>query len=83
MGKFEIEFSKKAARHYTGLPQDYKTLIDSALKRLERGRHDHLQPIKGQPDVFRLRVGKYRILFKKFKKTIIIARIGTRGDIYK
>ncbi len=83
MGRFEIEFSKKAARQYTRLPQDYKTLINSALKRLAQGQHDHLQPIKGETDVFRLRVGKYRILFKKFEKTIVIAKIGTRGDIYK
>jgi mRNA-degrading endonuclease RelE of RelBE toxin-antitoxin system len=34
-------------------------------------------------NIFRLRLGKYRILFIKDKEIIKILKIDTRGDIYK
>ena len=36
-------------------------------------------------DIYRLRVGKYRMLIKvyKEKQTILVVKIGPRGDIYK
>ena len=83
MGRFEIEFSKKAAKQYRKLPQDYKSLLDIALKRLCDGIPTDLKPVEGEKDVYRLRVGRYRILFKRHNKTVLIAKIGTRGDIYK
>ncbi|HDQ39510.1 MAG TPA: hypothetical protein ENN39_00535 [Desulfonatronum sp.] len=43
----------------------------------------HLKPVEGEENVFRVRVGRYRILFQKREKTIVIARIATRGDVYK
>jgi len=41
--------------------------------------------IRGQKDIFRIRVGKYRILIKKIKdeKTYLVVKIGKRGDFYK
>jgi len=80
---FTIVFAKKAAKQYSRLPDDYKTLVDAALYRLMQGQHQHFKPIEGEADVFRVRVGKYRILFQKREQTILIARIGTRGDVYK
>ncbi len=83
MASFTIEFAKKAAKQYSRLPDDYKTLVDAALYRLMQGQHQHLKTIEGEENVFRVRVGKYRILFQKREQTILIARIGTRGDVYK
>jgi mRNA interferase RelE/StbE len=83
MESFTITFAKKAAKQYSRLPDDYKTLVDAALYRLMQGQHLHLKPVEGEDDVFRVRVGKYRILFQKREQTLLIARIGTRGDIYK
>ncbi len=40
---------------------------------------------EGEKEIYRLRIGKYRILLKFLKEeaTILIVRIGSRGDIYK
>jgi len=57
--------------------------LDIALKRLCGGIPTDLKPVEGEKDVYRLRVGKYRMLFKRHNKTVLIAKIGTRGDIYK
>ncbi len=42
-----------------------------------------MKPLKAEKDTYRLRVGKYRILFVVVKKVILIVKIGPRGDVYK
>lgn len=83
MGKFEIKFSKEAAKQYKKLPKEYKSLVDIALYRLSEGLELDLRPIEGEKDVYRLRAGKYRVLFRKFNKTVLVFRISPRGDVYK
>ena len=83
MGRLEIEFSKRATKQYRKLPQDYKTLVDATLTKFRDGLPTDLKPIEGEKDVYRVGVGKYRLLFKRRDKTLLIAKIGTRGDIYK
>jgi len=74
-----------------------KTSLKSLAKR-ERGvREKILAAAEGLPDagdvrkikgqsitnLYRLRVGKYRVLFVREKDIIKIVEIDTRGDIYK
>ena len=83
MGRYKIEFSRRAAKDYKKLPQNYKVLVDLSLARLSEGSALDVKPIVGEKDVYRLRVGKYRVLFTIIGKTILIAKIRPRGDIYK
>ena len=41
-----------------------------------------VEPLKGEPDCFRLRVGEYRILYQVERKAhaVLIARIGRRRE---
>ena len=83
MGKFEVKFSKEAAKQYKKLPKEYKSLVDIALYRLSEGLELDLKPVEGERDVYRVRIGKYRMLFRKFDKTVLAFRISPRGDAYK
>jgi len=83
LGRFEIKFSKEAAKQYRRLPKEYRSLVDIALYRLSQGLELDLKPIEGETDVYRARVGKYRVLLRKFDKTVLVFRISTRGDVYK
>ena len=83
MGRFEIEFSKQAAKQYRKLPKEYRTLIEVALFRLSQGLELDLKPVQGQDDIYRIRVGKYRILFAKLGKIALVFRISPRGDVYR
>ena len=83
MGKFEIEFSKEAAKQYRKLPKEYKSLVDIALYRLSEGLELDLKPIEGQRNIYRIRVGKYRVLLRKFDKTALVFGISTRRGAYK
>jgi len=82
LGRLEIEFSKQAAKQYRKLPKEYRRLIDIALFRLSQGLELDLKPIQGQDDVYRIRVGKYRIVFAELAKTALVFRISPRGDVY-
>lgn len=42
-----------------------------------------IKPIQGEIDIFRIRVGKYRILIKKILPDVLVIKIDVRGDIYK
>lgn len=83
MARFEIEFSKSAAKDYKKLPKDYKVLIDLVLSKLTRGVPVDIKPIAGEENTYRIRVGKYRILATVIETTVLITKIGPRGDIYK
>ena len=83
MAKLEVKFSRQAARQYRKLPREYRRLIDVALLRLSQGLELDLKPVQGQDDVYRIRVGKYRILFANVAKTAVVFRISTRGDVYR
>jgi mRNA interferase RelE/StbE len=58
-------------------------LVDIALLRLSEGLELDLKPVQGEKDVYRIRVGRYRVLFTKFNKTVLVFRISPRGDVYK
>ena len=83
MGRFEIKFSREAAKQYKKLPKEYKSLVEIALFRLSEGLELDLKPVEGEKDVYRIRVGKYRVLFMKFNKTVLVFRISPGGDVYK
>jgi mRNA interferase RelE/StbE len=83
LGKFEVEFSREAAKQYEKLPREYKSLVDIVLRRFSEGLELDLKPVKGQKDIYRVRVGKYRVLLRKFDKVVLVFKISTRGDVYK
>ena len=85
MAKWKIEFSKSAYKYYKKLDYHLKKRIDNVLYWLANSDVIKLKPIEGEDDVYRIRVGKYRLLLKIFytEKAILIFNIGSRGDIYK
>jgi mRNA interferase RelE/StbE len=83
MARFEIEFSRSAAKNYKKLPKDYKALIDLVLSKLTHGLPVDIKPIAGEENIYRIRVGKYRILAAVIENTVLITKIGPRGDVYK
>ena len=83
MGRFEIESSREAAKQYKKLPKEYKSLVGVALSRLSEGLGLDLKPVEGEKDVYRIRVGKYRMLFTKSDRTVLVFKISPRGDVYK
>ncbi|HEC67239.1 MAG TPA: hypothetical protein ENI35_00225 [Candidatus Desulfofervidus auxilii] len=59
--------------------------MDKILNLLMNKEKIDIKLVEGEKDIYRLRVGKYRMLIKvyKEKQTILVVKIGPRGDIYK
>ncbi|MEM0217747.1 MAG: type II toxin-antitoxin system RelE/ParE family toxin [Candidatus Nezhaarchaeales archaeon] len=87
MTKFRILLHRRAHEYLSELnPKDRRCIIDK-LKQLEDFPNIQLDIVKiaGEANTFRLRVGKYRALFKVYEqeKIIVIAKIDTRKRIYQ
>lgn len=83
MEKYQIEFSKGAVKDYKKLPEQYKVLVNIALKKLSEGGPLDIKSIKGEKNTYRIRVGKFRILYLKIERTLLITKIADRKDAYR
>ena len=78
-----IQFTKKAYEDYINLPKNYRGIDDRELEKFSSGIPIDIKPIQGEKDTFRIRIGKYRLLFIKINPDILIVKIKKREDIYK
>lgn len=75
------KLSKSAFKFLQKLNREDQIRIISAIEKLPKG---DVVPMKGRKTTaYRLRVGKYRILFAVKDDVAIVADIGNRGDVYK
>ena len=85
MAKYEIEVSATAKRQLRRL-----NLVDQIkiLKRVRGLAEDPRPPgsrkLRGYTDVYRIRVGQYRVLYsvEDHKLVIILLKVGHRRDVY-
>jgi mRNA interferase RelE/StbE len=77
-----ILFSKTSLNYLGRLERSYRKRIVSAIDKLPT--HGDIKKLKGKKlaNLFRLRVGKYRIIYQTEDDIIKILDIDTRGDIY-
>jgi mRNA-degrading endonuclease RelE of RelBE toxin-antitoxin system len=77
-----ILYSKSSLKYLSKLNKDVRTSIVSAIDRLPV--MGDIKKMRGRSleNLYRLRVGKYRVLFTWEKETIKILDVDTRGDIY-
>ncbi len=73
-------YSNNAKKAIKKLNEPIKSRIRTAIENLPGG---DVKTLKGNKSLNRLRVGKYRIIFKKVDDVIEIDKIQKRNDIYK
>ena len=78
----QFRLSKSAAKYLKSTQPRIAAKLVDAIERLPNG---DVKSLKGKklPPLFRLRLGKYRIIFKRGDKIIQVIKIDTRGDVYK
>lgn len=77
----EIRYSKAAGKAIGEMDRPAKQRIKTAIEKLPDG---DVKPLRGSKGTYRLRVGDCRILFSyPADDTILIEKIGPRGDVYK
>ena len=86
MARYSIEISRTAAKQLRELPSDGRRRV---ARRMVALGDDPYPPgsrkLTGYDDVFRIRVGTYRVLYsvEGRRLTIIILKIGHRKDVYR
>lgn len=86
MGKFKVAFSQKAVKDINTFSDADFNLIINKCKRLEDNPvpdGKHIKKLKGYENLYRLRVGDYRVVFEWKNIEINIVRILTRQDFGK
>ena len=77
----KISFSKTFEKQFVKYDKKLQNRIFEAIKKLPKGDVKKLTSNE-EPPIFRLRVGKFRILFH-MEDEIKILKIDSRGKIYK
>lgn len=79
---YQVFIQKRAKKFIDKLPMNEKRRIVSAIERLPEG--NDIKPIAGNPGLFRLRVGDYRIIYTvdNGELIVLVMDAGNRGQIY-
>lgn len=73
MEPFNIFITSRAQKDLTSLTQNKEEIINGK----------HIKTLKGYEGLYRLRIGDYRIVFKREGKNIYVVSILTRQDFEK
>ena len=86
MARYEIEVSQTAERQLRKLPRDdqqrlARAILTLAVDPFPRGT----RKLSGYDDVYRIRVGSYRVLYSVSTTSliVIVLKVGHRKDVYQ
>ena len=86
MSRYKIEISRTAEKQLKKLPRDDQRRIARAMVELgDNPRPPGSRKLTGYDDVYRVRVGMYRVIYSVSgrKLIVIILKIGHRRDVYR
>jgi mRNA interferase RelE/StbE len=82
---YSVEFLPSAARALAKLERAMQRRIARRIDRLAVDPRADAVKLRGADDVWRVRVGDYRILYaiEDERLVVLVIRIGHRGDVYR
>lgn len=86
MTSYEIEITRAAESQLRKLERRHRSRILQAVRALADGpRPRGARKLHGFVDVFRIRVGRYRVLYEVADRRLIvmILKVGHRRDVYR
>ena len=86
MARCEIEISRTAERQLRKLPRsDQERLVRAILTLANDPFPRSARKLSGYDDVFRIRVGSYRVIYSVSTATliVIVLKVGHRKDVYQ
>ena len=85
MPDYSVSFKSSAAKELKKLPLELQHRIASTIERLIKDpRYPGVIKLKGSDDLYRYRVGKYRVVYKidDSAQKIVVTRVRHRKDVY-
>jgi mRNA interferase RelE/StbE len=86
MAKYRVQISATAERQLRRLPRDDQLRVVRAVLTLAQDpRPQGCRKLQGYDDVFRIRVGTYRVIYSVEGRQlrVIILKVGHRKDVYR
>ena len=86
MNEYQIEFTTRARREIRNLPSHVQTRLRTKIDALaEEPRPSGVRKIRGADDLYRIRVGDYRVVYqvKDDVLVVLIIRVRHRRDVYR
>ncbi|MFQ5853575.1 MAG: type II toxin-antitoxin system RelE/ParE family toxin [Candidatus Binatia bacterium] len=83
---YRIEFTPRADRQFRGLERSLQIRLGRRIDSLAESPRPHgIKKLAGEEDIYRLRVGDYRIIYEIREKSllILVVRIGHRSEVYR
>jgi mRNA interferase RelE/StbE len=86
MTRYSVEISRTAERQLKSIPHADQRRLATAMLALATDPRPHgSRKLSGYEDVFRVRIGRYRILYSVSDTVliVIVLKIGDRKDVYR
>lgn len=86
MSEFRIEVSSTAEKQLAALERDDQVTVVRAIRKLtDNPRPRGCRKLRDYSDVYRIRVGVFRILYsiEQERLLILVLKIGHRRDVYR
>jgi mRNA interferase RelE/StbE len=83
---YQIKFVKQAARQFKALPPQEQERLQPKIDALAgEPRPNGVVKLAGEDDLYRIRVGDYRIIYciQDEQLLILVVKIGHRKDVYR
>lgn len=78
----KIIISPRAEKDFKKLPKISQIIVARKIKQFGEGRIVQEEKLSGFPNIFRVRVGDFRIVFRRTSAEIYLILIGHRKDVY-
>lgn len=83
MQKYKVVYSKESQKFLKKLDKKTKERLENAIVDYITEGIGDVKKLQGRKSEYRLRVGKYRIIFEIEGNKMTVTKIKSRGDIYK
>ena len=86
MPRYSIEFQRSAREALENLPRDIQLRVKTAITRLaEEPRPPGSKKLSGQHNVWRIRIGNYRVLYaiEEYQLVVFVVKVGHRREVYR
>lgn len=86
MASYKVELTRTAEKQLRRIAKRHRSRLVEAIHGLaNRPRPHGARKLQGYDDVYRIRVGQYRVVYEVFQDrvVVIVLKVGHRKDIYK
>jgi len=86
MASYSVEVTRTAEKQLRRIAKrDRSRLVEAIQGLADRPRPHGARKLQGYDDVYRIRVGQYRVVYEVFEDRVIVIvlKVGHRKDIYK